>query len=515
MSNIIKKFAPLAFILIILVAQFWLTHKTGRNSAPVQVSGTIEAVEIRLRFEAGGQIAEVLVDEGDRVQAGEVLVKLEDQVLQAQLGQAEAALLNAEASYRLIAAEPLTEQRQVAINTAQLELLQAQQALKNLVEDADLSRALAWQAVEEAENDLNDLLDPALQQAITIEAIAEAEKSVDQAQKELTILTTPPSQPTINQAYANMLLAERVLDETIEDLEWAEEKLQGNLGPKIPKPFYIIEYKAQFRQAVQNLEIKLSRDQLAYQHAAEKFNDLMSPPDPVELALAQASLGIAEARLKAAQVNYERIKDGPSQADIAVLEEQVTAVERDYQALKDGPDPDDLALAQVRVQRAEANLAFAQADTRSERLAVAQAQVDAAQAALQVIKIQLDKLVLIAPVDGIVLSCDIEPGEVVKMGRHALTLGRLDDLTIGIYLPADYQDHISMGDDISVTLDAFPGEIFSARVTSNPGEAEFALRNVGANGDRREAVFLLELTLHDPTGVLKPGMHAQVEIRDQ
>lgn len=63
-----------------------------RRSAPEHVSGFIEADEIRLGSRVGGRVAEVIVQEGDHVELGQVLVRLEPFDLKARLAQAEATL---------------------------------------------------------------------------------------------------------------------------------------------------------------------------------------------------------------------------------------------------------------------------------------------------------------------------------------------------------------------------------------------------------------------------------------
>lgn len=507
----VKGLLPILVTLIILISAYVIfMKKSGADSSTLEVSGTLEAVEMGIAFERGGRITEIMVDEGDYVQAGDVLLRLEDQSLTAQFEQAKALLIQAETSYRLIQAQPLSEQRQVDIATTQLELLNAQKALKDLIEDANLNRALVEQRVEELQQALEDLLDTEDELALALNEIAKANKAVDEAQKRLDILTTPPSQSAINQALANLMLAEQTLNETREDLAWAKEKLQGNLGAEIPKEVYISEYKQQFRQTVQLLETKLSRDQLVYQNALQKYHDLLEPPDPVELALAEANLAMAEAQLGQVQRDYERVSGGPSLADVAILEAQINIAIKDLEARQDGPDPDDLAMAQARIQRAEAQLALAQSSTIQEQLAIAQTQVDSARAALRLIQVQMDKLVLTAPADGVVLFRVIQSGEVAAPGSAALTLGRLDELKLTIFLPETTYNFFALGDEVLVSIDAQPEKPFPARVIKIADPSEFIPRHVGNAGDHQEYVFRVELAIHDPTGTLKPGMQVQV-----
>lgn len=70
---------------------------------PVVGSGTVEARDIHVGSKVGGRIAKVLAREGDRVEAGQVLITFEDNDLEAQLDQARARLEQAKANYEKMA----------------------------------------------------------------------------------------------------------------------------------------------------------------------------------------------------------------------------------------------------------------------------------------------------------------------------------------------------------------------------------------------------------------------------
>jgi HlyD family secretion protein len=510
MGNRIKKFIPLLILLIILGFFFtypgWINREIDRS---FRVSGTVEALEVGVASQIGGRIDQILVKEGDLVNKGDVLVRLNDEILWGQFERAQTALRQAQANYLLMSAKPLAEERDLKISTAQLELLKAQYSLNALVEDAELARAHAEQRLEDAENALEDQLKSDIQQALALESIAQAEKELDDAQKKLAILTNPPPQTAIDQAFASMLLANETRDQTTEDIKTAKQKLKSGLGPYYPQEFDD-KYKKQLRVVIRNLEFKLSRDQLAAQNTKERYNLLLGPVDPVELALREANLAMAEAQLEQKHREYKRVKDGPSLTDIAVLEARVDAAQRDLEDLKDGPDPDDLAIAEARVQSAEANLALARSNTIQEQLDAAQALVDSAQAALAVIKSQLAKLVLIAPVNGVVLYRNIEPGEVIQPGREVITIGLLDDARINVYLPEEYYGRVQDSDHVQITLNAYPNQPTSGKVTHIADESDFITRNIEGNQGSPEAVFAVTIKVDDSRW-LKPGMVATVE----
>jgi len=103
-----------------------------------------------LSVKTGGVVAEVLVSEGDSVEAGQVLVRLEG-----------------------------TEQLQAAVSAAKLELANAEYALDQLYESTDLIAAQALQAEEDYQKQLEELLAFDVQQAEVLKAITDARKAID------------------------------------------------------------------------------------------------------------------------------------------------------------------------------------------------------------------------------------------------------------------------------------------------------------------------------------------------
>ena len=164
------------------------------------VSATGKVVPERdalLSVSAGGVVENVLVKKGDKVTAGEVLVQLEG-----------------------------TEQQSAAVSAAELEVVNAQFALDSLYNDTNLLAAEALRSAEIAEQDLEDLHNFEEKEAQALREVAAAQKTYEQAERNLAFLTKVPSQSVIDQAYANMLLAENKLKKATEDVEDAERELK-------------------------------------------------------------------------------------------------------------------------------------------------------------------------------------------------------------------------------------------------------------------------------------------------
>lgn len=87
----------------------------SRDAKPLEGSGTIEARNIRVGSRVGGRISEVKVREGQRVEAGQILVTFEDQELLAALETARANLEKMERGFR---PEEIDEARAAAVQAA-------------------------------------------------------------------------------------------------------------------------------------------------------------------------------------------------------------------------------------------------------------------------------------------------------------------------------------------------------------------------------------------------------------
>jgi RND family efflux transporter MFP subunit len=156
---------------------------------------------------------------------------------------------------------------------------------------------------------------------------------------------------------------------------------------------------------------------------------------------------------------------------------------------------------------ARAEAAVRQADAAANQAALAVTQ---AEASLALIDVQIAKLTVVAPSDGVVLTRSIEPGEVVSPAAVSIVIGRLADTTITVYVPEDRYGEIALGQAATVTVDSFPGQTFEATVSYIAGQAEFTPRNVQTAEGRSSTVYAIRLQVEDPEGNLKPGMPADV-----
>jgi HlyD family secretion protein len=388
----------------------YLTALTGADAGPLKASGTIESVEVAVASEVSGRVSEILVDEGQAVQAGDLLLELDSRLLEAQRRSAKTA-------------------GEAAVAAAQLEHISAQQALDDLYDGAPLAAAQAQQAV------------------------ANARDALDEAQRDYTYNQegNRATSDTLKGAKAKLAVAR----ERMEAAESKYDHMRGELADGGPKADAYLDY---------------INARNAYNTALSAYNWYTGHPTDID----QAQL----------------------EADVALAQAQVDDAERQLAEFQSGPDPDLLALAEARLTLARAQLAASQA----------KAALD-----LETLDLQLEKLRILAPADGVVMTRMVEPGEVLLAGAPALSIGQLDDLTITVYLAEDRYGEVGLGDAVRVTVDSFPGVTFDGHVLRIADRAEFTPRNVQTEEGRRTTVFAVEVAIDDPEGRLKPGMPADVE----
>ena len=160
----------------------------------------------------------------------------------------------------------------------------------------------------------------------------------------------------------------------------------------------------------------------------------------------------------------------------------------------------DGAQAQVDLAQVQVDAANSRVDIAQDQSDAAQAQVEAAQAALDIIDVQIGKLTILSPLDGVVMTRAAQPGEITLPNATLLVLGLEDDKTITVFVPEDRYGEVSLGQEAVVSVDSFPGQTFNATVTRIADHAEFTPRNVQTAEGRTTTVYAIHLAVQDPQG---------------
>jgi len=190
-----------------------------------------------------------------------------------------------------------------------------------------------------------------------------------------------------------------------------------------------------------------------------------------------------------------RLRDDPQEAQIKVAQARAAY---------------DTALAEVEVVKAR--LALLEAGPRDEQVALAQVRVRQAEANLDALQVQQAKSTLAAPRAGWVVNQLAHEGEMAVPGAPLLTLADLTQVSLTVYVPEPDIDLVSVGQNVEVFVDTFPGEPFGGTITYIADEAEFTPKNVQTKEERINTVFAVKIMLENEAQRLKPGMPADAII---
>lgn len=193
-----------------------------------------------------------------------------------------------------------------------------------------------------------------------------------------------------------------------------------------------------------------------------------------QIAAARASLAQSQATLKNAELDYQRKADLGRQKLVA---------------------QSDVDLARAALDQARAQLNSAQAQIRQQT------------ASTQTTRVNLDRTVIRSPVDGVVLTRSIEPGQTVAASLQAPELFTIaEDLRkMKIELAVDEADigQVKVGQSVSFTVDAFPDRQFKGQVEQV---------RLAATTTNNVVTYPVVVTVDNEDDTLLPGLTVNAEI---
>jgi HlyD family secretion protein len=202
----------------------------------------------------------------------------------------------------------------------------------------------------------------------------------------------------------------------------------------------------------------------------------------------------------------ERLAEQKALRDLQDAQGQLEQARIRYdEATKNETTLNQVAAAQVR--EAQAALDKLKAGATPQDIAILEQQYNLARMAVEDIQAQIDEARLISPVDGTVLSIDLDVGELV--GAYQPVAVVADPGSLRVRADIDEMDvgRVSVGQPVTITLDAYPG-------VPMPGRIE-ALAP-GATLKQGSTVFQATISFTPPEGVVpREGMAANVDITAQ
>jgi HlyD family secretion protein len=245
-----------------------------------------------------------------------------------------------------------------------------------------------------------------------------------------------------------------------------------------------------------------------------KKGQLLAQLDKVEIEAqvdqSRAGLEAAQANMKSAQADLERAKVDAEGPDVPLLRrayDRATGMAKDgvvsASALDDAEKNYEMALNKQNVSKAQVTVLRA-------KIAQAQAQVAQDQANLKQLEEQLSYTDIISPLDGIVLSRDVQLGDAVSsilvLGSSATLVMTLGD-TSEVYVKGKVDESdigkVYLGQPARIKVESFKDKTFTGKVTK--------ISPMGVEKDN-VTTFEVRVSIQNPGGELKAEMTANAEI---
>ncbi len=271
-------------------------------------------------------------------------------------------------------------------------------------------------------------------------------------------------------------------------------QVAGRIAELLPQEGDAVEAGAVVaRLDATDYELRMQEATAAMLQAKAQLDLVLAGPRTEDIEFARQQVNEAEASARAAATDLQRLKQAldagsvtPKQADDARANAERTgavlaARQRSLEKLEKGSREQEIAVARAQLQLAEARLA-------------------------QAVKAVADCTVL-APMDGVVTTRSRERGEIVSPGATLLTLSRLDEVWVSVYLPETHLPRVKLGQKAKVRVDG-DAKTYEGTVTFISSEAEFTPKNVQTPEERAKLVYRVKITLQNKDGVFKPGMPA-------
>jgi multidrug resistance efflux pump len=324
----VKKVYKILFIMSagVFLLTACLGNGNGIDNEKITASGRISADDLDIASEIGGKVLNLNVSEGDYVEAGDVIFRLDDEIVQAQYSQAEAAVEVAKTSVSAARAQLESTQLQYEI------VMQSARA-----QDME-ARSSEWRTPQSSEFELPNWY------YIKSEKIAAIESEVDAAKADLDVSLSDLLDLLENVSSDDFLNAETRLAEaqaTFTNADYVLQRARVSLD----------------RDQIEDIAEEAYDAALAEFEAAQvEYDRLLTTSDAEEILEARAKVAIAQARYDSAKDTLLSYQTGEDSLQVQAAEAGVTQAE--------------VALAQTEAGLAQAEAALAILDIQLSKTEV-------------------------------------------------------------------------------------------------------------------------------------------------
>ncbi len=216
-----KKIIILTLVVLTAIAVLMVLYaQKGKRTDTIQTTGIVEGIEVNLSSKVSGRISEICCKEGDRVENGQVVIKLESEDLKASVEQARAGVEQARAA--VMVAGSSIENAKAGVQNAEAEIRTS---------EADVEKARA--VMDEAKSKLDRATSLYKEELISTDSFEIAKTNYD-----TSVASSMSSKAKLSASYAKRDAAIAQLNSSVSQLNSAKASLkvsEANLSYHLSK----------------------------------------------------------------------------------------------------------------------------------------------------------------------------------------------------------------------------------------------------------------------------------------
>ncbi|HEU4325267.1 MAG TPA: biotin/lipoyl-binding protein [Roseiflexaceae bacterium] len=437
----------------------------GVDQEPVVVDAKIVPMRsAEIRFQLSGTLEALLVKEGDRVEQGTPIGRLDTRDLELQVARARVVMTQAQAAYDKLVEGATPEERAVAqasVNQASAQLRQA----KGAVTSQDIAAARAQ--LEQARATLARLeAGPKSNEVEQARARRDQANANLQLQRDQLSATKTGAELKLEQATSTLTQAQSAYATAKQNWEFVQDTGNNPTVPEVTDP-----------RTGQKEDNKVSdgQRQQVYDTYVQAEAQLRSAETAVEQALVAfenarkaevEGIKVAEAQSVQAQAALDQLLEGADADAISGARAQVAQAQAKLQQLQGDQRVGSVDAAAATLEKAQADLERIGAAPRGTDLTLVSTQVQSAEIALQQAELALDKATLKAPFAGTIVDLDLDVGELAGPTQGRVVIADLSQWKIET---DDLNElsvvRITVGSPVTITFDALPELSIPGKVT--------------------------------------------------
>ena len=470
-----KLIITVAIIVVLVVAAGWVVFSRGKSGVDPALAPKIEVVklgdfrmsiratgnlepllDVEVKSNVEGEVVKLLVNDGDPVKEGDILVRLDPKMYEEEQKQAEADVKASEAQLRQ--AELNIEREKERLNS---DLTQKEAAVKIAEASLETTKAESLTRISSAETDIQATKNSLEQDKISLE-----QANISLEQVKLT-----------HAEYETSLSSSKV------SLDSAKSELERNKS--------LFEQELVSKQSLEDAESRHASADSQYKNANKRVESQKQTIKSQERTIVARKTSI---KTRESQLQYQELNLGHLKKTRAKAEEE----------------------SQIRLDNTYTQLQERQATIDNEKLSTEQSRVSAdanllrRQSSLKNQKERLAWTVIKAPMSGTVTQLAIEQGEIVTSGRSAfsqsppiMTIADLSKMVVKTFINEVDMERLDEGQPAEIKIDAFQTKKFNGQVYE-----------ISQSGQQQDNIISFEVMIEvvDTAQDIRPGMSADVDI---